>query len=112
VVGESTGVVGTLLELSGLSVGFGRDTLEESVVLDGDGLAATGSWPGVPSSGDRTTVRPCRRREVDSMSWMVDPVRVELGVGVGLGAEFVVTLAFTSAVGKGSALAATVEAAS
>jgi len=112
VAGESAGVVETTLELSGLRAGCGRETLEGSVVLDGDGWAATATWSEVPSSGDTTTVRPCRRREGDSMFWPVGPERVEFEVGVGLGAEFVVTLAFASAVGKDSTLAATVDATS
>jgi hypothetical protein len=112
VVGKFTDVAGTSFEPSGMRAGFDRDALAESVVLGCGGIAATGSWPRVPSSEDTTTVRPCRRREVDSMFWTVGPEGVELEVGVWLGAEFVVTLAFASAVGKDSALAATVDAAS
>jgi len=114
VVGESTDVVGAPLELSGLRASCGSDALDETVVLGCGGLTATGSSPRVPSSEDTTTVRPCGRREVDSMFWMVGPVGVvvELEFGVGLGAELVVTLAFASAVDKDSALTATVEATS
>jgi hypothetical protein len=43
---------------------------------------------------------------------MVDPVEVELEVGVWLETEFVITLAFASTVVKDSDLAATVEATS